>query len=244
MTDQPPGDLGALVGNLLQQQTVLVQQQAALVQIHGESIRMQRLLVERLLGSPVADIATSSSQPEPTVGSDASPPTDGPPLTQPVATPAAPAPPPAAGQRAETAFESPLTPADAHSDSPSTVVEAASAREPGGGGVETAAYAARYYRARAAPTHAPVQPQDLELMRRLREMPEASGLILQFGPHKGNTLAQVAIHDPDYVRQLVVRAQRPEVRAAAGRLVEAIDAAAEHTRRTTRASSRRSRAST
>jgi hypothetical protein len=54
-------------------------------------------------------------------------------------------------------------------------------------------------------------------MRRLHQMPEASGLILHFGPHRGNTLAQVAIHDPDYVRQLVVRAQRPEVRAAAGR---------------------------
>jgi hypothetical protein len=81
-------------------------------------------------------------------------------------------------------------------------------------------------------------------MRRLHEMPEASGLILQFGLHKGNTLAQVAMHDPDYVRLLVVRAQRPEVRAAAGRLVEAIDAAAEHKRRTTRTSSRRPRTST
>jgi len=28
-----------------------------------------------------------------------------------------------------------------------------------------------------------------ELTRRLHEMPEASGLILQFGPHTGNTLA-------------------------------------------------------
>ena len=78
-------------------------------------------------------------------------------------------------------------------------------------------------------------------MRRLNEMPEASGLILQFGPHKGDTLAQVAMHDPDYVRQLVVRAQRPEVRAAAGRLVDAIDAAAEHKRRPTRTTGRRQR---
>ena len=93
-------------------------------------------------------------------------------------------------------------------------------------------------------SHAPVQPQDLELMRRLHDMPEASGLILQFGPHKGNTLVQVAMHDPDYVRQLVVRAQRPDVRAAAGRLVEAIEAAAEQKRRTTRPSSRRPRTST
>src|SRR5262249_60088160 len=87
MTDQPPGDLAALVANLVQQQTVLVQQQAALVQIHGESIRMQRLLVERLLGSPVADISTASSQPQPTGSSGALPSTTGPPLTQTLATP-------------------------------------------------------------------------------------------------------------------------------------------------------------
>jgi hypothetical protein len=73
-------------------------------------------------------------------------------------------------------------------------------------------------------------------------MGDASGLILNFGPYKGDTLAQVAMHDPDYVRQLVMRAQRPEVRAAAGRLVEAIDAAAEHKKRASRSSSRRSRA--
>ena len=101
-----------------------------------------------------------------------------------------------------------------------------------GGAGENPAYATRCYRARPAPTLSPVQPQDLELMRRLHEMGNASGLILNFGPHKG---------DPDYVRQLVNRAQRPEVRAAAGRLVEAIDAAAEHKKRAARSSSRRSR---
>jgi len=100
-------------------------------------------------------------------------------------------------------------PAEAHGDSSSPVVVAGSGREVGNGGGETAAYAARYYRARGAASPAPAQPQDLELMRRLHEMPEASGLFLQFGPHKGNTVALVAMHDPDYVRQLVVRAQRP-----------------------------------
>jgi hypothetical protein len=88
-----------------------------------------------------------------------------------------------------------------------------------------------------------VQPQDLELLRQLREIPEASGLILQFGPHMGEKLGQVAVSDPEYIRQLVIRAQRPEVRAAAARLIEALEAAAEHRRRTTRSSSRRSRAS-
>jgi hypothetical protein len=46
---------------------------------------------------------------------------------------------------------------------------------------------------------------------------------------------------PEYIRQLMSRAQRPEVRAAAGRLVEALDAAAEHKRKTARGASRRAR---
>jgi hypothetical protein len=74
-------------------------------------------------------------------------------------------------------------------------------------------------------------------------MREASGLIFQFGPHKGETMGQVAVSDPDYIRQLIFRAQRPEVRVAACRIVEALDAAAEHKRRTSRSSGRRSRAS-
>src|SRR5262249_28308886 len=118
MTDQPPGDLGALVASLVQQQTVLVQQQAALVKIHGESIRMQRLLVERLLVSPVADIATAASQPDPMVRSGASRSTDGPPLSEPVATPAAPAATGGPAQRPETAVdEPPPAPSDEHGDS-------------------------------------------------------------------------------------------------------------------------------
>jgi len=52
-------------------------------------------------------------------------------------------------------------------------------------------------------------------MGRLREMPEASGLDLQFGPHKAEKLGHAAMTDPNYIQQLVMRAQRPEVRAAA-----------------------------
>jgi hypothetical protein len=77
----------------------------------------------------------------------------------------------------------------------------------------------------------------------MHEMRGVSDLILQFGPHKGSPLAQVAMHDPDYVRQLVVRAQRPEVRTAAGRLVEALDDAAAHKPRAARGAGRRSRSS-
>jgi hypothetical protein len=62
---------------------------------------------------------------------------------------------------------------------------------------------------------------------------------LQFGPYKGTTIGQVAMHHPEYIRELVTRAQRPEVRAAASRLVDALDAADEHKRRTPRAAARR-----
>ena len=62
------------------------------------------------------------------------------------------------------------------------------------------------------------------------------------GPHKGATLAEVAMHDPDYVRGLVNRAQRPEVREAAGRLVSALEAAAEHKPRAARGANRKSSA--
>ena len=79
-------------------------------------------------------------------------------------------------------------------------------------------------------------------MRRLQEMRDASDLILQFGPYKGSTLAQVAMSNPEYIRQLMRGAQRPEVRAAAGRLVQALDAAAEHKPKT-RNSARRGRPS-
>jgi hypothetical protein len=64
------------------------------------------------------------------------------------------------------------------------------------------------------------------------------------GVYKGTTLAQVAMNHPEYVRQLMTRAQRPEVRAAAGRLVEALEAAAEHKRKPTRGASRRGRSTT
>ena len=101
---------------------------------------------------------------------------------------------------------------------------------------------ARYYQPRPSPAARSIAPEEVELMRRLQEMREASDLILQFGPYKGSTLAQVAMSNPEYIRQLMKGAQRPEVRAAAGRVVQALDAAAEHKPKT-RASAHRGRPS-
>jgi hypothetical protein len=86
------------------------------------------------------------------------------------------------------------------------------------------ARSARYYQPRSSPAANLVKPAELELMWRLQEMRESGDLILQFGPFKGTTLARVAVSNPEYVRQLMKNARRPEVRAAAGRLVQALDA--------------------
>lgn len=53
---------------------------------------------------------------------------------------------------------------------------------------------------------------------------DAARLILQLGPHRGETLGQVAQADPAYVRELALKAQRPDVRAAALQLVSVVDA--------------------
>ncbi len=164
----------------------VLQQQAAMLQVQAETVRLQRVLVERLLST---------------------------------STPTTSAPRPA---------ELPLP---AGAEAVDTAAPAAVDRN--------VARGARYYLPHASPRGGHVAPEELELMRRLQEMREASDLILQFGPHKGLTLAQVAMGDPDYIRHLVSRAQRPEVRAAAGRLVQALDAAAEHKPRTTRPTSPR-----
>jgi hypothetical protein len=243
MTDQLRVDLASVVANLLQQQT-------ALLQVHAESVRMQCMLVERLLGTlPGREISAPPRQPELRTASEMAPQTSTPAAVQLPATPAPQAASAAPVQRSESgsgpAEEVPPAPgvAPAVSASPTADDETARLVAIGTGDRRNAAYTARYYRAPPSATFAPVQPQDLELLRRLREIPEASGLILQFGPHKDDKLGQVAVSNPEYIRQLVIRAQRPEVRAAAARLIEAIDAAAEHKRRASRSSSRRSRAS-
>jgi hypothetical protein len=249
MTDQPQVDLARVVATLLEQQTAMLQQQTALLQAYVESDRFQRSVIERLLGGgPAIDVTVPVLQPEPATASTA-PLTTAPPLAQVPTTPAPQEAPMDPVQHVESGsgptVEAPTTPRVTRASSGSPIVDDETGRgiNIGTGDEANAAYTARYYRAPPSATFTPVQPQDLELLRRLREIPEASGLILQFGPHKGENLGQVAVRNPEYIRQLVIRAQRPEVRAAAARLIEAIDAAAEHKRRMSRSSSRRSRVS-
>jgi len=44
-------------------------------------------------------------------------------------------------------------------------------------------------------------------------------LVLNFGEHRGATLAEVARSDPDYLCWLAAKAKRSDVRAAARRLL-------------------------
>ena len=225
VTDPAQRDLFALLREILQQQT-------AMLQVQAESVRLQRVLVERLLAvsdpqtedrdttavAPAIAIADlASSAPTVSEGSAATVPSTAPSQGETAPNAAivdnAPEPPPV---EAESDLRFAPAPAD-----------------------QNAARGARYYQPRPSPVAKSFAPEELELMRRLQELRGSSDLILQFGPYKGSTLAQVALSNPEYIRQLMRSAQRPEVRAAAGRLVQALDAAAEHKK--TRSSARRGR---
>jgi len=225
MTQGADGDLAGLLQAMLQQQT-------AMLQVQAESVRLQRLLVERLLGAASDETPVNASgvatAPLSTRAIDRQA------LTTADTHASASPPGPAEIRQDQVAVElaTEASPADSLGDA------AVGVPSPGD---QNAARGARYYQPRPSPAAKTVKPEDLELMRRLHEMRDASDLILQFGPYKGTTLAQVAMSHPEYVRQLMIRAQRPEVRAAAGRLVEAMDAAAEHKRKTGRGASRRGR---
>jgi hypothetical protein len=225
MSERANADVGALL-------QMLVQQQTAVLEVQAESLRLQRVLVEHLLGAPNehtrahanGDIATPAQSSAITDVSDSTA------VLQPASFSAADR--PDTSQVAEPLAEDAGNAAPAQTEFNTTNGVASPAGQ-------NAARGARYYQPRSSITAKVIQPEVLELMRRLQEIRGAGDLILQFGPHKGTTLAQVALDHPDYVRQLVTRAQRPDVRAAAGRVVQALDAAAEHKRRTTRGGGRR-----
>jgi hypothetical protein len=226
VTDVNQPDLATLLRDLVQQQT-------AMLQVQAESVRLQRVLVERLLGvsgSPGA-VADPGAIAPPTwagnVASDLTPasaPSSAPVPTIPFA---ASEPPPS-----EALFEQTPAPPPKKTESDLPFAPAPAEQNPARG--------ARYYQSRPSPAARSIDPEELELLRRLQEIRESGDLILQFGPHKGSTLAQVAISNPEYIRQLMRGAQRPEVRAAAGRLVQALDAAADHKPKT-RSPTRRGR---
>ena len=86
--------------------------------------------------------------------------------------------------------------------------------------------------------------EGLDVLKRIQATGDVGHLVLTFGPHAGETLGQIAQNDPDYLRRLATTAQRPDVRAAAARLVDALPAAPTvHTRQWQRRGGRRGGAS-
>ena len=239
-----PDDLAALVHELVQQQAAFGQLQAALLQLQTETVRLQRLLIERALGASgsdtvVAPLANSSSRAvlEPQVPAPEAARLDvrAAELSAMADLSTAPAetePPAVTPAEAET-----HPPEEGHEDSPlgnpprlylvsssPTSEEVQSPATAAAPPRPSALRAARYLQPASAKATRAATRQDVERLSRLQEAGEAAHLVLHFGEHKGNTLLQVARNDPDYVRRLALTAQRPQVRAAARELVVAIEA--------------------
>ena len=215
-------DLGTLLETLVEQQT-------ALLQVHGESVRLQRILLERLVGGGSAPRLIDERQSAELVSGSGL-------AAAAAAVERGAAVPPAQPTVAPTEMpeQAPIAPAPARAETPPRSPDAEQAGSPAISGTA----AARYYQAPAGRPARPVSRQELDLLHELHDLGDVASLVLQFGPHKGSTLAQVARTDPEYLRQLVRGAQRPEVRAAAQRLVTVLDAV-EHQPRGLRARGRR-----
>jgi hypothetical protein len=238
-----PEDLTTLVRELVQQQAAFGQQQAALLQLQTETVRLQRLLIERALGASdtgAAPIAGSSIRAvlEPQV-----------PTSEVVRTDVHAAEllgmpdPSTALAETEPVTEAPAqvkthhAPLEGHEDSPlgnppRLYLVSSTPTSEDAPALGTAAApprpsnlrAARYLQPASAKATRAVTRQDVDRLSRLHEAGEAAHLVLHFGEHKGNTLLQVARNDPDYIRRLALSAQRPQVRAAARELAMAIEA--------------------
>jgi hypothetical protein len=220
----------------------LLEQHAAMLQLQTESVRLQRLLLERLLAhAPLEPAPPPPPHAEPSHPSPSAEPSPPPAWAAPNPPPhsAAPDPAPAPELLARSCpAPDPIPPAELLAPSASTLhpsppaPPAAPAEPPPPAPPAATSRGNRYYQPRASSEPASARPPEhVDLLLRLQAMRDAGDLILQFGPHKGSTLAQVALADPAYVRELVTRAQRPDVRAAATRVAEALEAA-EHKRLT------------
>ena len=223
---------------LAQQQSALSQQQTALLQLQTESLRLQRLLIERAMGTELTDPAHTPVVP---VSTDRG-------VREPVVEPSPPAVSTTLVERAEAAgdlhdppSETPRPTEDSpfgeppRSDPPN---ETPAAGTDTSGTLVVRSRAARYMLPTAVKPARPVSRLDVDRVTRLYETGDAAHLVLNFGEYRGATLLQVAQMDPDYVQQLALRAQRPEVRAAARQLVIALEQVAAHAPRTARQSRR------
>jgi hypothetical protein len=224
-----PLDVRALLGALVDQQT-------ALLQAHAESVRLQRIFVEHLLASgetiPVGGWCLPSVpgsppreelSPQSSAQVDAGRPTQAaalrPAVQQETANPAV----KDASEPAEGRPPSSVPPPETENTvqappAPARAGERPALRVVGG----TATLGERYYASASTTPVKRVSLDELDALRRIQAVGETAQLVLAFGPHAGETLGQVAQTDPDYLRQLAISAQRPDVRAAATRVAAAV----------------------
>ena len=224
---------------LAQQQSALSQQQTALLQLQTESLRLQRLLIERALGgAPAQEVATVVTiecahrvAPEPVESIQAD--------VSVAALEDAEANVPPAMQSVETrpADDSPFG-ESSKADVPGSTLASGAAPVPA---FVPRSRAARYLQPSPSTVVRPVSRQDVERVTRLYETWDAAHVVLNFGQYRGAALVQVAQTDPDYVHQLALTAQRPEVRAAARQMVIALEEVAAHKARPARPTGRRAR---
>jgi Exodeoxyribonuclease X-like C-terminal len=213
---------------LAQQQSALSQQQTALLRLQTESLRLQRLLIERAMGgAPTEEVATVVTTedahrvaPEPVESAEAAV------SVAPLKDAEANVPP--AMQSVET------RPADDAPFGESPQGDMPSSKPASGAASLPRSRAARYLQPHPATAVRPVSRQDVDRVTRLYEAGDAAHLVLNFGQYRGATLVQVAQTDPDYVHQLALTAQRPEVRAAARQMVIALEEVAAHKARPAR----------
>jgi hypothetical protein len=236
------------------------QQQTALLQAHAESLRLQQLLIQHLLGRGAEQVSTAYPIPAPTRQETCSGPDTASLLGSLVsaiqaqgsalgAQPSAPQPAnaPTSEQCPAPAAEHPTvhdlgqTCAQQTTGVPGALVPTAeqgaeitgpapqegpptATLETTSANLRPPTRASRYFQPHPARPARIVSLHELSTLRRLADAGDAARLILQFGPHRGETLGQVAQADPAYVRELALKAQRPNVRAAALQLVSVLEA--------------------
>ena len=219
----------------------LAEQQTALLAAHAESMRVQRVLIERLTTTSVVvhppESATSAPSPATNATTEDSA----------VATVA-----PAAPGTVDGSLESqPADPTVISAEPEAVVAESAPVMDVvdsdrpvghvvGGTGPGRSD---RYYRSAAPQRPAPdtVSLQQLNVLRAIQSVGDPGHLVLTFGPHAGETLGQIAQNDLEYLRQLARTAQRADVRAAAARLMAAMPSDPPEHRKATSQRSRRGR---
>jgi len=228
-----------MLRELAQQQSALSQQQTALLQLQAESLRLQRLLIERAIGGAshegvptlLPTVSAEHLAPEPVVEAPLAEVSFAPQQDGEVSVAAS-----VRGDKSsgpDSPFGEPRK-----GDMPTGSKPSSSAAS-----LPTFAVHSRGARYMQAPAPAPIHPvtrQDVNRLTRLYESGDAAHLVLNFGQYRGAPLVQVAQMDPDYVHQLALTAQRPEVRAAARQMVIALEEVAAHSR-PARRSTRRAR---